>query len=240
VTTAPPQLQDSRRNGLLGALGFADWQALAPWMEFSHVAGGQVLHQGGSIIRQVYFPISCVAGLVQELANGATAQTALVGPEAAAGLSVFMGNDVAPCLTLVQSAGGIVGIDAAMLKMEFKRGGHFMDLVLRCGEALMEQQAQTAVCSRHHALDQQLCRWLLLSLDRMQGSELAVTHEFVGSMLGVRRESITEAAHRLQNRGLIHAHRGHIEVVDRAGLENAACECAAVVKRQYELLLPGS
>lgn len=240
MTTAPPQLQDSRRNGLLGALGYSDWQALTPWMAFSNVAGGEVLYQSGSIIRQVYFPISCVVAQVQVLADGATTQIALVGPEAAAGLSVFMGADLAPCLTLVQSAGAIVGIDAAMLKLEFRRGGHFMDLTLRCVQALMQQQAQTAVCSRHHPLEQQLCRWLLLSVDRMQARELAVTHEFVAGMLGVRRESITEAAHRLQNRGLIRVHRGHIEVVDRVGLQNAACECYGVVKRQYESLLPES
>jgi CRP-like cAMP-binding protein len=240
VTTTPPLLEDSRRNGLLGALAYLDWQALTPWMEFSSVAGGQVLYKGGSIIRKVYFPISCVVALVQVLADGATTQTALVGPEAAAGLSVLMGTDVAPCLTVVQSAGAIVGIDSAMLKLEFRRGGHFMDLTLRCVQALMEQQAQTAVCSRHHPLEQQLCRWLLLSVDRMQARELAVTHEFVAGMLGVRRESITEATHRLQNRGLIHAHRGHIEIVDRVGLQNAACECYLVVKRQYESLLPGS
>jgi CRP-like cAMP-binding protein len=240
VTTARPQLQDSRRNGLLGALGDSDWQALKPWMEFSNVAGGQVLYQGGSIIRQVYFPISCVAALVQVLPDGATIQTALVGPEAAAGLSVFMGSDLAPCLMLVQSAGAIVAIDAAMLKLEFRRGGHVMDLALRCVQALMEQQAQTAVCSRHHPLEQQLCRWLLLSVDRRQAHELAVTHEFVAGMLGVRRESITEAAHRLQNRGLIRVYRRHIEVVDRVGLQNAACECYAAVKRQYESLLPRS
>ena len=235
---ASPQLLDSRRNGLLGALPPADWQALAPWMQFSNVAAGQVLHQGGSTIRQIYFPISCVAALVQVLADGASAQTALVGPEAAAGLSAFLGSDQAPCLTVVQSAGWMVGIDAAVLKQEFRRGGRFMDLTLRCVQALMAQQAQTAVCSRHHALEQQLCRWLALSLDRMEANELAVTHELVAGMLGVRRESITEAAHRLQHRGLIHAHRGHIEVLDRAGLQDAACECYAVVKRQYELL-PG-
>jgi hypothetical protein len=176
---------------------------------------------------------------VRVLADGASAQTALVGREAAAGLSVLLGTDLAPCVSLVQSAGRVVGIDAVMLKMEFRRAGHFMDLALRCVQALMAQQAQTAVCSRHHTLEQQLCRWLLSSLDRMDFNELAVTHEFIAGMLGVRRESITEAAHRLQHRGLIHAHRGHLEVIDRRGLENVTCECYAQIKRQYESWLPG-
>jgi CRP-like cAMP-binding protein len=238
VKGTPPPLVDSRRNRLLGALQHADWQALTPWMEFSELAAGQVLHQGGGTIRQVYFPISCVVGLVQVLADGASAQTALVGSEAAAGLSVFLGSDLAPCLTLVQSAGQAVAIDAALLKQEFRRAGHFMDLTLHCLQALMAQQAQTVVCSRHHTLEQQLCRWLLSSLDRIDASELAVTHEFIASMLGVRRESITEAAHRLQHRGLVHAHRGHLEVVDRPGVQQAACECYAPTKRHYESVLP--
>jgi CRP-like cAMP-binding protein len=237
---ASPHPRESRRNGLLGALPYADWQALVPWMEFSQVAAGQVLHQGGSTVRQVYFPLSCVAALVQVLADGASFQTALIGPEAAAGLSVFLGDDRAPCLAVVQSAGQLVGIDAAMLKLEFRRGGPFMDLTLRCVRALMAQQAQTAVCSRHHPLEQQLCRWLLSSLDRMNINELVVTHEFIAGMLGVRRESITEAAHRLQHRDLIRAHRGHIEVLDRRGLQDMACECYAQIKRQYESWSPGA
>jgi CRP-like cAMP-binding protein len=240
VKIAKRQLWDSRRNALLGALPQADWQALAPWMEISDVSAGQVLHQGGSPVRQVYFPINCVAALVQVLADGTSVQTALVGREAAAGLSVFLGTDLAPCLTLVQSAGRVVGIDAAMLKMEFRRAGHFMDLALRCVQALMAQQAQTAVCSRHHALEQQLCRWLLSSLDRMDANELVVTHEFIAGMLGVRRESITEAAHRLQHRGFIHAHRGHVEVLDRRGLQHIACECYDQIRRQYESWSPGA
>ena len=230
------RLWDSRRNGLLGALPRADWHALTPWMEFSSVRVGQVLHEPGSIVRQVYFPLSCVVALVHVLADGGRTQTALVGREAAAGLSVFLGSDLAPCLSVVQSAGWIVGIDAAVLKVEFKRGGPFMDVTLRCVKAIMAQHAQTAVCCHHHGLDQQLCRWLALSLDRIEGNELAVTHEWIASMLGVRRESITEAAHRLQQRGLIHIHRGLIEVLDRAALQAAACECYTVVKRLYEPL----
>jgi CRP-like cAMP-binding protein len=234
-TLSAPRLSDSRRNHLLGGLPLEDWQALAPWMEVSNAPAAQVLHQHGHPISQVYFPVDCTVALVQTLADGASVQTALIGCEGAAGVSVFLGHNTAPSLAVVQTAGCIVAIDAAVLLVEFRRSASLMRGVLRFVEALMAQKAQAVLCSRHHTLEQQLCRWLLLSLDRVQTQELAVTHDLVAAMLGVRRESVTETVHKLEHRGLILGRRGHIEVLDRAGLEQASCECYAVVKNHYKL-----
>jgi CRP-like cAMP-binding protein len=236
-TLSAPRLSDSRRNHLLGELPLEDWQALAPWMEVSNVRAGQVLHQEGGQIARVYFPVDCTVALVHALADGASVQTALIGCEGAAGVPVFLGSDTAPSLAVVQTPGGMVAIAAAVLLIEFKRSASFMRGMLRFVEALMAQQAQAVLCSRHHTLEQQLCRWLLLSLDRVQAREFAVTHDLVAAMLGVRRESVTEAVHKLENRGLILGRRGHIHVLDRQGLEQASCECYAVVKHHYEVHL---
>jgi CRP-like cAMP-binding protein len=230
-----PRLSDSRRNHLLGRLPLADWQALAPWMELSNAAAGHVLHQKGRPISRVYFPLDSTVALVHTLADGSSVQTALIGCEGVAGVCVFLGSHTAPSLAVVQTAGCLVASDAAVLVVEFKRSASLMEGVLRFVESLMAQKAQAVLCSRHHTLEQQLCRWLLLSLDRVQAGELAVTHDLVAAMLGVRRESVTEAVHKLEHRGLILGRRGHIEVLDRAGLEQASCECYAVVKHHYEM-----
>jgi CRP-like cAMP-binding protein len=235
-----PQLLDSRRNRLLGGLPSADWKALTPWMTFSNGAAGDVLHREGHRISQVYFPIDSTVALVNVLADGFSVQTALIGCEGVAGVPVFLGSDTAASLALVQTPGWMVVMDVAVLKVEFKRCASLTELVLQFVEALMAQQAQAMLCSRHHSLEQQLCRWLLLSLDRVQGRQLAVTHDLVARMLGARRESVTEAVHKLQGRGLIRGTRGRIQVLDRAGLEQSSCECYAVVKHHYELHLGGS
>jgi CRP-like cAMP-binding protein len=186
----------------------------------------------------VYFPTTAIVSLLYVMENGSSAEIAVVGNEGVVGISLFMGGESTPSRAVVQSAGSGCRLDAAAMMAEFNRGGPVLHLLLRYTQALITQMAQTAVCNRHHSLDQQLCRWLLLSLDRLQGDELIMTQELIANMLGVRREGVTEAALKLQKAGLIRYSRGHITVLDRAGLEARTCECYAVVKREYDRLLP--
>jgi CRP-like cAMP-binding protein len=186
----------------------------------------------------VYFPINAIVSLLYVMEDGASAEIAVVGHEGLVGISLFMGGETTPSRAVVQSAGKGYRLRAADIKVEFNRSGPVMHLLLRYTQALITQMAQTAVCNRHHSLDQQLCRWLLLSLDRLSGNELVMTQELIANMLGVRREGVTEAALKLQKMGLIRYARGHISVLDRPGLEQRVCECYAVVKKEYDRLLP--
>jgi CRP-like cAMP-binding protein len=199
---------------------------------------GDVLYESGDQLRHVYFPITCILSLLYVMEDGASAEIAVVGNEGILGISLFMGGNTTPSRAVVQSAGHAYRLKADLLKNEFERYGPTMHLLLRYTQALITQMAQTAVCNRHHSIDQQLCRWLLLSLDRLASNELRMTQELIANMLGVRREGVTEAAGHLQADGLIHYSRGHIKVLDRAKLEERVCECYAVVKKEYERLLP--
>ena len=199
---------------------------------------GQVLYESGVTLGYVYFPITASVSLLDVRENGASAEIAVVGNEGIVGVSLFMGGESTPSRAVVQSAGVGCRLKAALMKSEFDKAGAVMHLLLRYTQALITQMAQTAVCNRHHSLDQQLCRWLLLSLDRLQGTELVMTQELIANMLGVRREGVTEGALKLQKAGLIKYSRGHITVLDRQGLEMRTCECYAVVKREYDRLLP--
>jgi CRP-like cAMP-binding protein len=199
---------------------------------------GAVLYESGSQQRRVYFPTTSIVSLLYLMADGASAEIAVVGNEGLIGVSLFMGGETTPSRAVVQSAGHAYQLTGRRLKQEFNRGGAMQHLLLRYTQALLTQMAQTAVCNRHHTLDQQLCRWLLLSLDRLSGSELVMTQELIANMLGVRREGVTEAAGSLQKADLIKYSRGRITVIDRAGLEKRTCECYAVVKKESDRLLP--
>jgi CRP-like cAMP-binding protein len=199
---------------------------------------GDVLYESGVRLRYVYFPITCIVSLLYVMEDGASAEIAIVGNEGMLGISLFMGGDSTPSRAVVQSAGHAYRLRANLLKDEFARFGPTMHLLLRYTQALITQMAQTAVCNRHHTVDQQLCRWLLLSLDRLASNELAMTQELISNMLGVRREGVTEAAGKLQGAGLIRYRRGVITVLDRPGLEARVCECYQVVKAEFDRLLP--
>jgi len=229
---------DAFANRLLAALPTGEWQRWEPALEPVELPLGQVLYESGSALSHVYFPTTAIVSLLYVMENGASAEIAVVGNEGVVGISLFMGGESTPSRAVVQSAGQGLRLRAHTIKDEFNRSGPVMHLLLRYTQALITQMAQTAVCNRHHSLDQQLCRWLLLSLDRLRGSELSMTQELIANMLGVRREGVTEAAIKLQQAGLIRYARGHISVLDRAGLEQRTCECYAVVKREYERLLP--
>jgi CRP-like cAMP-binding protein len=229
---------DPRKNHLLAALPEAEWQRWLPQLESVDLPLGQVLYESGSTLKYVYFPISAIVSLLYLLENGASAEIAVVGNEGIVGVSLFMGGESTPSRAVVQSAGHGFRLRASSMKEEFNRGGPVLHLLLRYTQSLITQMAQTAVCNRHHTLDQQLCRWLLLSMDRLEGNQLVMTQELIANMLGVRREGVTEAAGHLQDAGLIHYVRGHITVVDRPGLEKRTCECYAVVKKECDRLLP--
>lgn len=199
---------------------------------------GHVMYEAGGTLTHVYFPTTSIVSLLYVLESGASAEIAVVGNEGIVGVSLFMGGGSTPSRGVVQSAGKGYRLSAQIMKEEFNRAGPALHLLLRYTQALITQMSQTAVCNRHHSLDQQLCRWLLLSLDRLQGTELLMTQELIANMLGVRREGVTEGALKLQNAGLIRYARGHISVLDRKGLEARSCECYAVVKREYNRLLP--
>lgn len=226
------------QNQLLAVLPHDVWQRLAPQMEQVDMPLGQVLCESGSTLKHVYFPVTSIVSLLYVMENGASAEIAVVGNEGIVGISLFMGGDSMPSRVVVQSAGRGRRLKAQLLKEEFNLGGPVMHVLLRYTQALITQMAQTAVCNRHHALEQQLCRWLLLSLDRLSSNELLMTQELIANMLGVRREGVTEAALKLQKLGLISYARGRILVLDRAGLEARTCECYAVVKKEYDRLLP--
>jgi CRP-like cAMP-binding protein len=225
-------------NYLLSALPEAEWQRWLPELEPTDMPLGQVLYESGSTLSHVYFPTTSIVSLLYVMEDGASAEIAVVGNEGIVGISLFMGGGSTPSRAVVQSAGRGLRLKAQMMKDEFDKSGPVLHLLLRYTQALITQMSQTAVCNRHHSLDQQLCRWLLLSLDRLQGDELVMTQELIANMLGVRRGGVTEGALRLQQAGLIRYARGRITVLDRAGLERRTCECYAVVKKEYDRLLP--
>jgi CRP-like cAMP-binding protein len=225
-------------NRLLAALSAASLQELLPSLEWVSLPLGSVVYESGGTQGYVYFPTSSIVSLLYVLADGASAEIAVTGNEGLVGIALFMGGETTPSRAVVQSAGHGYRLKAAVLKRAFEDGGELQHLLLRYTQALITQMTQTAVCNRHHAVDQQLCRWLLLSLDRLSGNELVMTQELIANMLGVRREGVTEAAGKLQDQGLIRYSRGRITVLDRAQLEARVCECYAVVKKEYDRLLP--
>ncbi len=233
-----PTTREPRNNQLLAALPAAEWERWLPQLEQVELPLGEVLYESGTTLSHVYFPLTVIVSLLYVMENGASAEIAVVGNEGLVGVSLFMGGQSTPSRAVVQSAGHGYRLNAQSMKDEFNRAGPVLHLLLRYTQALITQMAQTAVCNRHHTLDQQLCRWLLLSLDRLQGNDLVMTQELIANMLGVRREGVTEAALKLQKVGLIRYARGHISVLDRAGLEQRTCECYAVVKNEYDRLLP--
>lgn len=222
----------------MAALPESELQRWLPQLELIDLALGQVLYESGASMPYVYFPTSAIVSLLYVLEDGASAEIAVVGFEGLVGVSIFMGGGSTPSRAVVQSAGAGYRMRAEVMKAEFEHSGAVVHLLLRYTQALITQMAQTAVCNRHHSLDQQLCRWLLLSLDRLQGDQLVMTQELIANMLGVRREGVTEAALKLQKAGLISYARGHINVMDRTGLEARTCECYEVVKKEYDRLLP--
>lgn len=228
----------TRGNQLLDALPEAEWQRWQPQLELVDLPLGLVLYESGGKMSHVYFPTNAIVSLLFVLENGASAEIAVVGHEGIVGISIFMGGGSTPSRAVVQSAGKGFRMRADAMKDEFGRSGPVMHLLLRYTQALITQMTQTAVCNRHHSLDQQLCRWLLLSLVRLPGNDLVMTQELIANMLGVRREGVTEAALNLQKAGLISYARGHIKALDRPGLEQRTCECYQVVKTEYDRLLP--
>jgi CRP-like cAMP-binding protein len=214
------------------------WDRWEPELERVEMPLGQVLYESGVTLSHVYFPATSIVSLLYVMENGASAEIAVVGNDGIVGISLFMGGESTSSRAVVQSAGSGFRLRAKTMKDEFNANGPVLHLLLRYTQALITQMAQTAVCNRHHTLDQQLCRWLLLSLDRLQGPELTMTQELIANMLGVRREGVTECALKLQADGLIKYARGRILVLDRARLEQRTCECYAVVKREYDRLLP--
>jgi CRP-like cAMP-binding protein len=225
-------------NRLLAALSPADLEALLPSLEPLQMELGQALYESGGAQGYVYFPTSSIVSLLYVLENGSSAEIAVTGCEGLVGISLFMGGETTPSRAVVQSAGEGYRLKASVLKEQFQRGGALQFLLLRFTQALITQMTQTAVCNRHHSVDQQLCRWLLLSLDRLPDNRLSMTQELIANMLGVRREGVTEAAGKLQADRLIEYSRGRITVLDRSGLEARVCECYEVVKREYDRLLP--
>jgi CRP-like cAMP-binding protein len=229
---------DPRENLLLAALPAGDYAALRPALEPSELAAGMALYESGHSQPYLYFPASGIVSLLYLLEDGSATEIALTGREGVVGISLFMGGGVTPSRAVVQIAGHAWRMRAAPMKKSFDRGGALQHLLLRFTQALITQMTQTAVCNRHHAVEQQLCRWLLLALDRLASSEVPMTQERIAHLLGVRREGITEAAGRLQGAGLIEYSRGRIRVLDRPRLEARVCECYAVVSREYARLLP--
>jgi CRP-like cAMP-binding protein len=229
---------DINKNHLLAALPDSVQERWLPHLEAVQMPLGGILYESGDTLSHVYFPSTCIVSLLYVMEDGASAEIAVVGNEGIVGISLFMGGESTPSRAVVQSAGYGYRLKSAIVKDEFNRAGPVLHLLLRYTQALITQMAQTAVCNRHHSLDQQLCRWLLLSLDRLQGDELLMTQELIANMLGVRREGVTEGAMKLQHAGLIRYARGRISVLDRAGLEKRTCECYAVVKKEYDRLLP--
>jgi len=224
-------------NHLLASLGREEQKRIFPNMHLVEMPLGKVLYESGDTLRHVYFPIDCIVSLLYVLENGASAEISVVGNEGLIGIALFMGGETTPSRAIVQSAGSAYRLDGQLLKDEFHRSSEVQLLLLRYTQSLITQMAQTAVCNRHHSLDQQLCRWLLLSLDRLSTSQLTMTQELIANMLGVRREGVTAAAGKLQKLGVIRYHRGEITVLDRPKLESICCECYAVVKKESDRLL---
>lgn len=226
-----------QQNRLLAALPETEFKRLLPELELVSMPLGQVLYESGGRLRHLYFPTTSIVSLLYVMEDGASAEIAVVGNEGILGVSLFMGGETTPSRAIVQSAGHGYRLKANLLKEEFRRAGPVMDLLLRYTQALITQMAQTAVCNRHHSIEQQLCRWLLLSLDRLSTLELKMTQELIANMLGVRREGVTEAAGNLQRAGIIRYSRGRITVLSRERLEHAVCECYGVVKQEFDRLL---
>jgi CRP-like cAMP-binding protein len=224
-------------NHLLASLADAEFDRLAPNLELVEMPLGEVLYESGGHLSHVYFPTTSIISLLYVMEDGASAEIAVVGNEGILGVSLFMGGETTPSRAIVQSAGHSYRLKSRLLKDEFSRGGSVMHLLLRYTQALITQMAQTAVCNRHHSVEQQLCRWLLLSLDRLSSYELTMTQELIANMLGVRREGVTEAAGTLRRAGIIRYSRGRITVLDRRRLEQEVCECYSVVKREFDRLL---
>jgi len=235
LTTSTP---GPKTNHLLAALPPDEWRRWQAQLEPIALPLGRVLYEPGVTLDHVFFPTTAIVSLLYVMENGASAEIAVVGLEGLVGISLFMGGDSTPSRAVVQTAGLGYQLPAQMIKDEFNNSHAVMHLLLRYTQALITQMAQTAVCNRHHALDQQLCRWLLLRLDRLNSNELLMTQELIANMLGVRREGVTEGALKLQHAGLIRYSRGRITVIDRPGLEKRACECYAVVRKEYVRLLP--
>jgi len=227
-----------QQNHILDALPQPERERLFPHLKLVTLPLGKVLYESGDTLRHIYFPIDSIVSLLYVLKNGESAEIAVVGNDGALGVALFMGGETTTNRAIVQSAGSAYQLTGARLKEEFERHGETLHILLRYTQALLTQMAQTAVCNRHHTVDQQLCRWLLLSLDRLSASELVMTQELIAGMLGVRREGVTEAAGKLQKLGVIKYSRGHINVLDRPRLERLSCECYAVVKKETDRLLP--
>jgi CRP-like cAMP-binding protein len=232
-----PSPHNPSQNHLLAALPTAEFERLAAHLELVPMPLGEILYEPGGQLQHAFFPTTSIVSLHYVMASGASAEAAGVGNEGVVGISLFMGGDTTPSSAVVQTAGHAYRLESRLLKQEFQRGGLMQHLLLRYTQALITQVSQTAVCNRHHSVEQQLCRWLLLTLDRVSSRELVMTQELVASMLGVRREGITDAAGRLQHAGFIRYRRGHISVLQRSGLEARTCECYAVVKKEIGRLL---
>jgi CRP-like cAMP-binding protein len=234
----PDPVQDPQQNHLLAAFSVTERERLFPHLEIVPMPLGEVLYESGDVLRYVYFPTNCIISLLYVLADGASAEISVVGNEGLIGIALFMGGETTPSRAIVQSAGFAYRLAGQQLKDEFHRNGEVQLLLLRYTQALITQMAQTAVCNRHHSVDQQLCRWLLLSLDRLTSNQLVMTQELIANMLGVRREGVTEAAGKLDKLGVIRYARGRITVLDRPKLEQLCCECYAVVRKESDRLLP--
>ena len=228
---------DPRDNHILGALPNEERDRLFPHLSFVSMPLGKVLYESGETLKHIYFPTDSIVSLLYVMKDGASAEIAVVGNEGAIGVALFMGGETTPSRAIVQSAGSAYRLEGKRLKVEFNRHGQMLHVLLRYTQSLITQMAQTAVCNRHHSVNQQLCRWLLLSLDRLQSNELKMTQELIANMLGVRREGVTTAAGELQKAGVIRYSRGKITVIDRAKLEQLSCECYSVVKKETDRLL---
>jgi CRP-like cAMP-binding protein len=229
---------DPRQNKVLAALHPAERERIFPHLQFVPMPLGKIVYESGDALRHVYFPADCIVSLLYVMKDGASAEISVVGNEGLVGVALFMGGETTPSRAIVQSAGKAYRLIAKRLKLEFNRHGQLQLLLLRYTQALITQMAQTAVCNRHHSVDQQLCRWLLLSLDRLPSNQLTMTQELISNMLGVRREGVTAAAAKLQHLGVIRYSRGKITVLDRPKLEELCCECYAVVKKESDRLAP--
>lgn len=233
-----PLSLNPQKNQLIAALSIDIQIRLLPCLELIPLPLGAVLYESGDVMRYVYFPIDCIVSLLYVMESGASAEISIVGNEGIVGIALFMGGESTPSRAIIQSGGYAYRLQAKKFKEEFHKHSELLTLLLRYTQALITQMAQTAACNRHHTIDQQLCRWLLLSFDRLPTNRLIMTQELIASMLGVRREGVTEAAGKLQRLGVIEYARGHITVLDRARLEQLSCECYAVVKKETDRLLP--
>ncbi|MGB4585978.1 MAG: Crp/Fnr family transcriptional regulator [Rectinemataceae bacterium] len=238
ILSSPPYPVNPRQNHLLAAIPEDEFERISPMLEHVHLPLGEILSEAGSRMQFVYFPTTAIVSLLNVLEDGATAEIAVVGREGIVGIAIFMGGASMLSRALVQSEGSAYRIHSDLLKQEFNRNLAMQHFFMRYTMALVAQMAQTAICNRHHSIDQQLCRWLLLSVDRLSGNVLNMTQELIADMLGVRREGVTEAARKLQDAGLISYSRGCLTVLDRPGLEARVCECYKVVKDEFERLLP--